>query len=114
VNFPFFVARRYYFSKQSRSIINLITRVAVVGLAVSTAAMVIVLSAFNGIEAMVHDLYSDFDPEITIEPVNAKTIDYAFLPIDAIQAVTGVSSTSGIIEEIIIIKHENKWVNALL
>jgi lipoprotein-releasing system permease protein len=114
VNFPFFVARRYYFSKQSRSIINLITRVAVIGLMVSTAAMVIVLSAFNGIEAMVHDLYSDFDPEITVEPANAKTIDYSFIPVDQIQQVKGVAATSGVIEEIIIVKHENKWVNALL
>ena len=114
MNFPFFVARRYYFSKQSRSIINLITRVAVIGLMVSTAAMVIVLSAFNGIEAMVHDLYSDFDPEITIEPANAKTIDYSFIPVDQIQQVKGVTATSGVIEEIIIVKHENKWVNALL
>lgn len=114
MNFPFFVARRYYFSKQSRSIINLITRIAVIGLMVSTAAMVIVLSAFNGIEAMVHDLYSDFDPEITVEPANAKTIDYAFIPVDQIRQVKGVAATSGVIEEIIIVKHENKWVNALL
>jgi lipoprotein-releasing system permease protein len=114
VNFPFFVARRYYFSKQSRSIINLITRIAVVGLAVSTAAMVIVLSAFNGIESMVHDLYSDFDPEITIEPANSKTIDYSLMPVEKISKLNGVSGTSGIIEEIIVVKHESKWVNAII
>jgi lipoprotein-releasing system permease protein len=41
---------------------------------VSTAAMIIVLSAFNGIESLVHDLYSDFDPEITIASKREKRL----------------------------------------
>jgi len=112
MNFPFFVAKRYYFSKHSKSIINIITWIAVIGLAVSTAAMTIVLSAFNGIESMVHELYSDFDPEITIESKKGKTINYNFIPVEAIEKVSGVKQTSRVIEEIVIIKHENKWVNA--
>lgn len=112
MNFPFFVAKRYYFSKHSKSIINIITWIAVIGLAVSTAAMTIVLSAFNGIEAMVHELYSDFDPEITVESKKGKTINYNFIPVEAIENVPGVKQTSRVIEEIVIIKHENKWVNA--
>lgn len=112
MNFPFFVAKRYYFSKHSKSIINIITWIAVIGLAVSTAAMTIVLSAFNGIESMVHELYSDFDPKITIESKKGKTINYNFIPLEAIENVPGVRQTSRVIEEIVIIKHENKWVNA--
>jgi len=114
VNFPFFAAKRYYFSRKSGSIINIITRIAIVGLAVSTAAMIIVLSAFNGIESLVHDLYSDFDPEITIASKKGKTIDASFIPIQEIERVEGVEQTARIIEEIVIIKHETKWVNALL
>jgi len=114
VNFPFFAAKRYYFSRKSGSIINIITRIAVVGLAVSTAAMIIVLSAFNGIESLVHDLYSDFDPEITIESKKGKAIDANFIPVLEIEQLDGVAQTSRIIEEIVIIKHETKWVNALL
>jgi lipoprotein-releasing system permease protein len=114
VNFPFFVAKRYYFSRQSRSVINLITWIAVIGLAVSTAAMSIVLSAFNGIESLVHDLYSDFDPEITIESKKGKTFNYNFISHQDLHQIDGVQSVSPVIEEIVIIKHENKWVNGLI
>ena len=114
MNFSFFVAKRYYFSKQSKSIINIITRIAILGLMVSTAAMVIVLSAFNGIESLVHDLYSDFDPHITITSKKGKTVNADFIPIDEIQNIDGVSHISKQIEEIVIIKHGNKWVNGTL
>lgn len=76
--------------------------------------MVIVLSAFNGIESLVHDLYSDFDPHITITSKKGKTVNADFIPIDEIQNIDGVSHISKQIEEIVIIKHGNKWVNGTL
>src|SRR5690606_13756214 len=60
------------------------------------------------------ELYSDFDPAITIESKKGKTIDQHFIPINAIEQLDDVASTSRIIEEIVIIKHENKWVNAYI
>ncbi len=76
--------------------------------------MVIVLSAFNGIESLVHDLYSDFDPHITITSKKGKTVNADFVPIDEIQKIDGVSHISKQIEEVVIIKHGNKWVNGTL
>lgn len=108
MNFSLFVARRYFFAKQSKSIIQIITWIAVLGLAVSTAAMVIVLSAFNGIESIVHKLYSDFDPEITIESNKSKTFDATFFPWNEIEKSEDISAYSKIIEEVVVIKKGQK------
>lgn len=47
MNFPFFIARRYLFSKKSTHVINVISSISVIGVAVATMALVIVLSVFN-------------------------------------------------------------------
>lgn len=114
MNFSLFVAKRYFFAKQSKSIIQIITWIAVLGLAVSTAAMVIVLSAFNGIEAIVHKLYSDFDPEITIEAKNSKTFDASFFPWEKLEKHPDIQSHFKIIEEVVVIKKLDKIAYATL
>ncbi len=79
---------------------------------VSTAALVILLSAFNGIEKMVEQLYSDFDPDITIRSAKSKTFFDNQLDEKTIKAVPGVKEISFGIEEVVVLKHEKKWVNA--
>lgn len=81
---------------------------------VSTAALVILLSAFNGIEKMVEKLYTDFDPDITIRSATGKTFFSNQIDVKAIQSVRGVQQTSFGIEEVVVLKHEKKWVNANL
>jgi lipoprotein-releasing system permease protein len=81
---------------------------------VTTAALVILLSAFNGIEKMVEKLYSDFDPDITIRSAKGKTFFDNQLDAKIIKAVPGVKEISWGIEEVVVIKHEKKWVNANL
>jgi len=108
MNFSLFVARRYFFAKQSKSIIQIITWIAVLGLSVSTAAMVIVLSAFNGIESIVHNLYSDFDPEITIESSKSKTFDKSFFPWQVLDENEQIQLYSKIIEEVVVVKKGDK------
>jgi lipoprotein-releasing system permease protein len=111
VNVARFIARRYFKAKKSKNIINLITKISVFGITISTAALVVLLSAFNGIEDMVLRLYSDFDPDITIRSAKAKTFDRDFLPIDQLLELQNVESLSHAIEEVVILKHENKWVH---
>src|SRR5690554_84754 len=112
MNVARFIARRYFKAKQSRNVINLITMISVVGIAISTAALVILLSAFNGIEQMVIQLYSDFDSSISIRSAKAKTFNQGFVDIDEVRQVNGVQNVSKAIEEVIILKHEDKWVHA--
>lgn len=73
MNFPFYIARRYLFSKKSTNAINVISLIAVTGVAVATTAMVIVLSAFNGFHDLVASLFTSLDPQLKVVPVMGKT-----------------------------------------
>jgi len=72
------------------------------------------LSAFNGIEQMVEKLYSDFDPDITIRSAKGKTFFNNQIDLKTIQKIPGVQTISKGIEQVVVLKHENKWVNAKL
>ena len=72
---PFFIARRYLFSKKSHNAINIISAIAAAGIAIATAAMVCVLSVFNGFHDLIATLYCNFDPEIQVTVLRGKTFD---------------------------------------
>ena len=73
MNFPFYVARRYLFSKKSTHAINLISAISVLGVAVATMAMVVTLSVFNGFHNLVASFFTTFDPQLKVTPVKGKT-----------------------------------------
>lgn len=73
MNFPFFIARRYLFSKKKTHVINVISAIAVTGVAVTTAALVIVLSVFNGFQDVVASFFTRFDPQLKVVPVMGKS-----------------------------------------
>ena len=81
MNFPFFIARRYLFSKKSTHVINVISSISVIGVAVATMALVIVLSVFNGFHDLVASLFTSLDPQLKVVPVEGKTAtsDYPIL-----------------------------------
>ena len=74
MNFPFYIARRYLFSKKSTHAINIISGISVVGVAVATMALVVTLSVFNGFHDLVATFFTSFDPQIEITPVTGKTV----------------------------------------
>lgn len=90
------------------------TRIAIGGITVITAALVILLSTFNGIESMIEQLYSDFDPDISIKPTTGKTFYASELSKNELAAISGVKYVTRMIEEVVVVKHEQKWVNANL
>ena len=73
MNFPFYIARRYLFSKKSTHAINIISAISVVGVAVTTMALVVTLSVFNGFHDMVASLFTQMDPQLKVTPVKGKT-----------------------------------------
>lgn len=74
MNFPFFIARRYLFSKKKTHAINVISFISVIGVAVATTALVIVLSVFNGFQDLVAGFFTNFDPQLKVVPVEGKTV----------------------------------------
>jgi lipoprotein-releasing system permease protein len=73
-SFPFFVARRYLFSKKKTHAINVISLISVIGVAIATMALVIVLSVFNGFHDLVASFFTNFDPQLKVSPVMGKTV----------------------------------------
>ena len=72
MNFPFYIARRYLFSKKSTNAINVISMISMVGVIVATMALIIVLSVFNGFHDLVATFFTQFDPQLKVVPVEGK------------------------------------------
>lgn len=92
-------ARRYLFSRNSRSVINIIAGVSVAAVAVPVAAMIILLSVFNGFEGIIRDLRSSFDPDIAIRPARGAVFACRELPKSVAEAVEGVAASSYVLEQ---------------
>lgn len=72
MNYPFFIARRYLFSKKKTNVINVISLISVVGVAVATAALVVVMSVFNGFQDLVASFFTNVDPQLKVVPAVGK------------------------------------------
>ena len=74
MNFPFFIARRYLFSKKSTHAINVISGISVIGVAVATMALVVTLSVFNGFHDLVASFFTSFDPQLKVVLAARKSV----------------------------------------
>ena len=74
MNISNFIARRYLFAKKSRNVINLISFISFLGLLVSAASLIIILSGFNGIQKYVEDVYGKFAAGLYVYPKTGKYI----------------------------------------
>ena len=112
----FFIATRLLISRQKKTAVSVISWIAVLGMMVSSAAMVILLSAFNGIEGMIEGLYTEFDQEIIVRPRESKKIHPDSLKqlVSFSEQLQGVERTSLFIQERIILRKKKKWANAEL
>ncbi|MBI3238327.1 MAG: ABC transporter permease [Flavobacteriia bacterium] len=83
-----------------------------IGIAITTAALVILIAAFNGIEGMVERLYSSYDAPLTIRSEKGKTFKENTINLAKIKKIEGVAEVSRAVEETVILKHEKSWANA--
>ena len=86
-----YIAGRYLFAKKSHNVINLISAVAVVGLAVGTAALILILSVYNGFDLIVRDNLSGYDPDVRIESVEGKVFVPEGAAFDSLRAAYPVA-----------------------
>lgn len=114
MNFPFYIAKRYLVSKKSHNVINIISWISVLGIAIGTAALIIVLSAFNGLQFLVEDLYASFDPEIKIVAAEGKTFNSDDFPKDKILTLEEVAFYNQALEEVALIKYDDKQTVATI
>ena len=100
MNLPLRIARRYLFAKKSTNAINIITGIAVFGIAVGSAALVLVLSVFNGFEDLIMTMYSNFNPDVKVTPARGKTFEADSVLVLRLEAIEGVKAVSQTLEEV--------------
>ncbi len=99
MGFPFYIARRYILSKKSHHAINIISGISVCGVAIATAALVCILSVFNGFQGMIADLFTAIDPQLKIMPAEGKYMDAANPSLLELKANPDVEIVTEVIED---------------
>jgi len=114
LNVSFYIAKRYLFAKKRRNAVNIISWISVISVAIGSSALVIVLSAFNGLEQLVESLFESFDPDIRIEATQGKVFDPSNIPFNEINKMEGIADYTKVLEEISGIRHQEQEVIATL
>lgn len=104
----FFIALRYFFSRKSQRVINIISMIAATGVMIGTAALIIVLSVFNGFEDLIVRLYNSFDPDLKIERAEGKSFETGALDMEALKKISGVEFVNEVIEESALARYHDK------
>ncbi|MBC7693889.1 MAG: FtsX-like permease family protein [Burkholderiales bacterium] len=108
MNLSFFIAKRYLISKKSNNAINVISWISIVAIAVTTAALIIVLSAMNGLTSVVADLYHAIEPDLKITATDSKYMTEKKELTEKINSVEGINGISYSIEENALMKIDDK------
>ena len=114
MNFPFYIARRYLFSKKSHNAVNIISIVAVCGVAVATMATVCTLSVLNGFRGLVTEMFSAFDPQLKITSVKGKVFDPTTVLFDEVRALPEINIISESLQDNVMISYRGRQSLAVL
>jgi len=106
-NTPFFIAKRYLFSKEKKNFIHIITLISVLGVAIATMALVVILSVFNGLEDLLRTVFRSFDPDLKVMPVKGKSFIINNSKIGELLDIEGVLDVNPIVEDNALLKYEN-------
>ncbi len=102
------IAFKFWRSKKSFSIVNIISSISFWGIAVGTAALIIVLSAFNGLEGMISTMFNNFHSELRVEPVKGKYFSNDKIDTAAISLISGIDNVSYVVEDICMVRYGDK------
>ena len=87
---PLFIANRYLLAKKSHNLINIITWISILGISVGSFALIVVLSAFNGLEKVISSMNNRLTPDLQISTVKGKTIDLTAFPLGQLKDIQGI------------------------
>lgn len=110
MNFPFYIARRYLFSKKSHNAINIISMVSVCGVVVATIALVCALSVLNGFVGLVSSMLSNFDPELKILPAHGKVFDPTLPAFQEVRKLPGVALFSEVLQDNALVRYRDRQI----
>lgn len=106
-----YLASRFLVARQKMTAVTIISWIAVLGMVISSAAIVILLSAFNGIEGMIEALYSSFDQEVVVRSKSGRKMDMETAKIyqDFGRSIEGVENSSIFLQERVILRNKKKY-----
>ena len=114
MNFPFYIAKRYLFSKKSHNAINVISGISVCGVALATLAMVCTLSVFNGFQDMVATFFTAFDPQVKITSVKGKVFDGSLPVLSEVRNMPEIAVYSESVEDNAMVQYKGRQVMAVI
>src|SRR6202012_119870 len=106
LNTSVYIAKRYLFSRKKMHAINIISGISMLGVLIGSAALIIVLSAFNGLEKVILSLYSNFTPELKIEPKLGKTFNPNTVYFNTLRHDDRLFSSIEVLSEKVLIKYD--------
>jgi lipoprotein-releasing system permease protein len=114
MNLSLSIARRYLLGKKTTNVINIITWISIGGLAIGTAALILILSVFNGFESILGGLYNAYNADLQIKPVKGKFLELDSVQLAKISNIPGVLEWSGTLEEIALFEYKGSQEAGLL
>lgn len=114
MNLPFYIARRYLFSKKRHNAVNVISGVSVCGVALATLALVCTLSVFNGFQEMVAGFFTAFDPELKITPCQGKVFDARESRIQEVRGMDEIEVWMETLEESVMVQYKDRQAMAVV
>ena len=114
MNLPFYIARRYLFSKKKHNAVNIISGISVCGVALATLAMVCTLSVFNGFQDMVAEFFTAFDPELKITIREGKVFSPDTEALQRVRALPEIEIWSETLEENAMVQYKDRQLMAVI
>ena len=108
MNVPLLIAQRYFRSKNKRNIITIISNISMIGVAIGTMALIIVLSVFNGLEDLVRTLYGKSDPNLVISATKGKAFDVDRTFLMKLENTPGVALLTEVIEDNALLQYHDR------
>ena len=103
-----FIAKRYLFAKKSHNVINIISAISAIGMAIGTAALIIILSVYNGFDSLIRSMMSNVEPDLLIVPATGKTFVPEDSAYDWIYDQPSVKNMCCVLEEQVFINYDGK------
>ena len=114
MNLPFYIARRYLFSKKKHNAINIISGISVCGVALATLALVCTLSVFNGFQDMVAGFFTAFDPELKITIREGKVFEPQGAAFQEVRSLPEIGVWTETLEENAMVQYKDRQAMAII
>jgi lipoprotein-releasing system permease protein len=114
LNTSIYIAKRYLFSRKTTHAINIISGISMLGIFVGSAALIIILSVFNGLEKVILSLYNNFTPELKIEAKQGKTFNPNTAYFNDLRKNPAIFSYNEVLEEKALVRYGDKQVPTII